>query len=159
MELRHNAARNLENKLNGICLNQRLGPEGSHENAALDGSIENSSAGTALTNPSSSVKNYTINNSRTYDPSLKNSTNVPTSIQCGPESRWLLVCASARKRPISLSHMDVCSTPSDQELFQKMKDAYVNLRGRWCQILSLKTVKSIKFVQVSFVIRLIFNLL
>ncbi len=67
---------------------------------------------------------------------------------CDTESRWLLVCAKDKKRPTTLSQLDICATPSDKELFTELKKAYMGLRGKWTHILSLKKVQSIRFVQV-----------
>ena len=73
-----------------------------------------------------------------------------TVIQCDPEGQWLLVCAQAKKSPTSLSQIDVCSVTSDRELFRQLKRTYSNLKGKWSHILSLRTIKSIRFVQVRY---------
>lgn len=69
-------------------------------------------------------------------------------IDIGPEGRWLLVCAQAKKRPISLTQLNVCSATSDQQLFTELKQAYTSLKGRMARLFSLRAVKSIRFVQV-----------
>lgn len=86
--------------------------------------------------------------SQAYDPRPQNASHT-TIGGCDTESRWLLVCAKGKKRPTTLSQLDMCATPSDKELFMELKKAYVGLRGRWTHILSLKKVQSIRFVQVN----------
>lgn len=85
--------------------------------------------------------------SQAYDPRPHNATH--TVIRgCDTESRWLLVCAKGKKRPTTLSQLDLCATPSDKQLFTELTKAYVGLRGKWTNVLSLKKVQSIRFVQV-----------
>ena len=85
--------------------------------------------------------------SRPYDPLPQNATHAVIR-GCDTESRWLLVCAKGKKRPTTLSHLDLCTTPSDKELFTELKKAYVELRGKWTHVLSLKKIQSIRFIQV-----------
>ncbi len=66
-----------------------------------------------------------------------------------PESKWLLICAQAWRRPTSLLHLDVCSTTSDKQLFRDLRQSYLELKRAWWHRLSLKVVQSIRFVQVS----------
>ncbi|KAL2038300.1 hypothetical protein N7G274_008949 [Stereocaulon virgatum] len=72
-----------------------------------------------------------------------------TTMECDPECRWLLVCARSKKRPPILSQLKVCSTHSDTQLYRELKHSYSTLRGKYTQLLSLRGVKSIRFVQVS----------
>lgn len=95
----------------------------------------------------------TPNSSQAYDPRPDYNQSVSTTIQCDPESRWLLVCGQAKKCPTSLSQMDVCSIASDRELFSQLKRSYSSLRGKWSSLLSLRTIKSIHFVQVRLVLQ------
>ena len=83
-----------------------------------------------------------------YDPHPPNSGRTSTVVECDPERRWLLVCAKGKKRPISLAQLDVCSTSSDKELFREVRKIYASVRSRWSQFFSLRTIQSIKFVQV-----------
>lgn len=87
-------------------------------------------------------------NLETYDPRPKGAEQVTTVINCDPESRWLLVCAKARERPPSLSQLDICSTATDQELFESLRRSYLELKSRWSRWFPLRRVQSIRFVQV-----------
>ncbi|KAL8716588.1 MAG: hypothetical protein Q9225_006098, partial [Loekoesia sp. 1 TL-2023] len=82
-----------------------------------------------------------------YDPRPINGRPASTTVTCGPESKWLLVCAQAWQRPTSLLHLNVCSTSSDQQLFTELRQLFVQLKKAWWHNLSLKVVKSIRFVQ------------
>ncbi len=92
----------------------------------------------------------TSSSPQAYDPRPGYNQAVSTTIQCDPEGRWLLVCSQAKKRPTSLSQINVCSVASDKELFGQLKRSYTSLRGKWPGLLSLRTIKSIRFVQVCF---------
>ena len=72
----------------------------------------------------------------------------PANPSSHPEGRWLLVCAKIGTYATKLSHMDVCATTSDKDLFTALRKAYVDLRSRWTQSFTLKGIKSIRFVQV-----------
>ncbi|KAL8659409.1 MAG: hypothetical protein Q9226_000436 [Calogaya cf. arnoldii] len=82
-----------------------------------------------------------------YDPLVGIDRSTSTTIPCNPENEWLLVCARAALRPISLFHLDVGSTTSDQQLFTKLRQAYLQFKKASYQRLSFKTVRSIRFVQ------------
>jgi len=86
---------------------------------------------------------------RAYDPRPKEGEEATTVIDCDPESRWLLVCAKAKERPTSLSQLDICSTSTAKELFDNLREAYLELKSRWSRWFSLRRVQSIRFVQVS----------
>ena len=88
--------------------------------------------------------------SNTYDPRPQFRQQQTIITNCDAEGRWLLVCAKSRKRPTSLSHLDMCTTSSDKELFTTLRDSYMAMRGKWSQRLSLKGVKRIQFVKVWF---------
>ena len=64
-----------------------------------------------------------------------------------PEDLFLLLCIPHRKHATKLVHMDVCTLQSDQLFFPKLKFHYHEMRGRWTSFCSLKTLKSIRFVQ------------
>lgn len=64
-----------------------------------------------------------------------------------PEDLFLLLCIPHRKYATKLVHMDVCTLQSDQIFFAKLNAHYHEMRGRWNSIFSLKTLKSIQFVQ------------
>lgn len=123
---------------------------------------ETQSTGTGTDKPKITTPKYTLpthriesseestaKSSPTYDPHPRRDGATSTVIDCNLEGRWLLVCASARTGPMSLSQMDVRSTDSDQDLFRQLKQSYSTARGRWSRAFSLRKVKSIKFVQVS----------
>ena len=65
----------------------------------------------------------------------------------GPEALFLLLCIPHRKHATKLVHMDVCTLQSDQLFFPKLKGHYHEMRGRWSFFFSLKTLRSIRFVQ------------
>lgn len=64
------------------------------------------------------------------------------------EGRWLLVCAKIGRYATKLSHMDVCTTTSDKDLFTELRKAYIDLRSKWTRLFTLRGIKSIRFVQV-----------
>ena len=64
-----------------------------------------------------------------------------------PENLFLLLCIPHRKYATKLVHMDVCTLRSDQVFFPKLKSHYHEIRGRWSSFFSLRTLKSIRFVQ------------
>lgn len=76
----------------------------------------------------------------------------PTIIQCGPEPRWLLICARTQQSVPTLHQENICSISSDRELFTTMRESYLVQRGRWKQVFSLRTIRSIKFARVSLLI-------
>jgi len=78
---------------------------------------------------------------------VETSSNV---IEIGPEGRWLLVCAGQRQTPPTLCQFDMCSAKSDREVFAGLKGFYTNMKGRFIHHVSMKTVRSIRFVQVRF---------
>ncbi|KAI4261663.1 MAG: hypothetical protein L6R42_003141 [Xanthoria sp. 1 TBL-2021] len=86
-------------------------------------------------------------NTAPYNPRPMNGRPAATTITCGPESKWLLVCAQAWQRPISLLHLNVCSMTSDQELFTELRQLYMSLKKAWWSRLSMKVVRSIRYVQ------------
>lgn len=65
------------------------------------------------------------------------------------ENKWLLVCASERKRPIRLSHLDVFSMSSDYQLLTELRRSYTELKRAWYHRLSMRNVKTIKYIRVS----------
>lgn len=83
-----------------------------------------------------------------YDPRLNNDRATSATIPCDPENKWLLVCARAVQRPTSLFHLDVGSIMSDQQLFTKLRQIYLQAKKPSYRRLSFKTVRSIRFVQV-----------
>ncbi|KAL8899612.1 MAG: hypothetical protein Q9207_006108 [Kuettlingeria erythrocarpa] len=84
-----------------------------------------------------------------YNPRPMDGRPTSTTITCGPESNWLLVCAQAWQRPISLLHLSVCLIRSDRELFVELRQRYTGLKKAWWSRLSMKSVRSIRYVQVS----------
>ena len=147
IERRPGAAKELEKLLNSSA---KESPASSHEQIAM---------GTLRTNGCSNASGWELqiplNNPNTlqpppqvYDPRAPTRHRTDTVIDCGSESRWLLVCARGKRRPTSLSQLDICATPSDQELFTELKRAYRDLKGRWSHWVSLRSIQSIRFVQV-----------
>lgn len=86
--------------------------------------------------------------SNVYDPCPQERREGSTVVQCDPECRWLLVCARTQKGPTKLSHMNICSTFSDKELFRLLNKSYCSIRSSWKSLLSLRKVQSIRFVHV-----------
>ncbi|KAL9009421.1 MAG: hypothetical protein Q9173_005551 [Seirophora scorigena] len=85
-----------------------------------------------------------------YNPHPTHGRPTSTAITCGPESKWLLVCAQAWHRPTNLLHLNVCSTTSDQQLFTELRQLYVSLKKAWWHRLTLKVVQGIKYVQLNY---------
>jgi hypothetical protein len=147
IERRPGAAKELEKLLNSSA---KESPASSHEQVAM-GSLGTNrcsdASGWELQTPLN-IPNTLQPPSQVYDPYTPMRPRTDTVIDCGSESRWLLVCARGKRRPTSLSQLDICATPSDQELFTELKRAYRDLRGRWSHWVSLRTIQSIRFVQV-----------
>lgn len=85
-----------------------------------------------------------------YDPRPQVYEKQATITECDPESQWLLVCTDAKEHSTSLSQLDMCATSTDRGLFDELKRAYLKLKGRWKSRFHLKTVQSIRFVQVQY---------
>ncbi|KAI9707376.1 MAG: hypothetical protein M1836_000337 [Candelina mexicana] len=64
-----------------------------------------------------------------------------------PDSLYLLLCIPYKKRATKLLHLNVCTVMSDQLLFPILKDNYHHMRGKWSCALSLKSLRTIQFVQ------------
>ena len=146
-ELRPGAAKKLEDYLENVA-RQRAGDQGISRTDRM--SVPNSSHRASMkehrANTTSHISTHSL--SQTYSPPPGYTQANPTIVQCEPEGQWLLVCAQAKKSPTSLSQIDVCSVTSDKELFRQLKRTYLNLKGKWSHLLSLRTIKSIRFVQV-----------
>ncbi|KAL9579637.1 MAG: hypothetical protein Q9212_004992 [Teloschistes hypoglaucus] len=84
--------------------------------------------------------------STTIDPNARVDQHSSATTICEQESKWLLVCARAWRRPTSLIHLNVCSTSSDQQLFTELRRSYLQTKA-WYHRFSLKVVQSIRFVQ------------
>ncbi|KAL8833541.1 MAG: hypothetical protein Q9176_007938 [Flavoplaca citrina] len=98
--------------------------------------------------PRAGVIDYAITPPTTiYDPQRGSGTLSSSTWVNIPESKWLLICTQAWRRPTSLLHLDLCSTTSDKQLFTDLHQTYLELRKVWWQKLSLKVVQSIRFVQ------------
>ena len=76
---------------------------------------------------------------------LKTSSNV---IEIRPDGSWLLVCAGQWRKPPMLCQYDVCSAKSDRDIFRDLKMSYDYMKGRLIQLISLRAVRGIRFVQV-----------
>ncbi|KAL8770026.1 MAG: hypothetical protein Q9194_005271 [Teloschistes cf. exilis] len=82
----------------------------------------------------------------TIGPNARNNQHSSATTVCEQESKWLLVCARAWRRPTSLVHLNVCSTSSDQQMFTELRRLYLQTKA-WYHRFSLKAVQSIRFVQ------------
>ncbi|KAL8921384.1 MAG: hypothetical protein Q9172_004048 [Xanthocarpia lactea] len=147
-ELRPGAAKELElvlaspNQQRPIYQGQ--GTNGPHESGQTLGTGSDEPFNLAL----APVANLQDSASRTfYNPRPGHSQSTSATIPCTLESNWLLVCARAAQRPTSLFHLDVGSTTSDQQLFAKLRQTYVQAKKASYRSLSFKTVRSIRFVQ------------
>ncbi len=126
---------------------QGQGTNGPHESGQSLGTSSDESFNFAL----APVANLQDSASRTfYNPRPSHSQSTLETIPCNPESKWLLVCTRAAQRPTTLFHLDVGSTTSDQQLFAKLRQTYVQAKKASYHSLSFKTVRSIRFVQVCF---------
>lgn len=65
----------------------------------------------------------TEKSSQGYDPRPWRDETASAIIDCGLEGGWLLICASARKGPMSLSQMDVRFISCDRDLFNQWKQS------------------------------------
>ena len=147
IERRPGAAKELEKLLNS---NAKDSPASSHDQISR-GTSRTSVSSSANGKESQSPMNNADNPqppAQSYGPRLELRHRTDIVINCESESCWLLICARRKKRPTSLSQLDVCATPSDQELFTELQRAYRDLKGRWSHWVSLRGIKSIRFVQV-----------
>ena len=147
-ELRAGAVKELERLLNeGVS---RCPDHNNNQNAADVPEETTSQDGRQLPQQPSTGENLAlVPLSHTYDPRPQFRQQETVISDCDAEGRWLLVCAKGRKRPTSLSHLDMCATSSDKELFTTLRESYMTMRGKWSQRLSLKRVQKIIFVKVS----------
>jgi hypothetical protein len=65
------------------------------------------------------------------------------------ELLWLLLCYSQGRYATRLLQLDLINlnANSDKRLFEIMRDNYLTMRGKWMGYFSLRTLRSIKFVQ------------
>ena len=142
------AARDLQEYLNQEFIETTSGSQStasqielqSGRGSTFDASRETQAPGFSFTEPQ--------NQQELYDPSPRRRRDISTVVQCDPETHWLLVCAGGMNRPTSLSQLNICVSTSDKMLFRKLRGVYLGLRSRWSTWFSLRTVRSIKFVQV-----------
>ena len=139
----------------GIFLNEGVnicpGPNDIQSGADVPGNSISQAEGGGLPQQQSAEENLAlVPLSNTYDPRPHFRQQQTIITNCDAEGRWLLVCAKSRKMPASLSHLDMCTTSSDKELFTTLRNSYMAMRGKWSQRLSLKGVKRIQFVKVLF---------
>ena len=146
IELRHGAAKELEDHLTACGRIQSAGHDAASTGQPRQRSGSNSSSPTGIhaARKSSDLTQDTQLEVSKDSPEPKS----PAIIDIGPEGRWLLICAKTNMKPTSLTQLDVCTSSSDRELFQELKRAYTSLKSRMSRVFSLKAVKSIKFVQV-----------
>ena len=147
-ERRPGAVKELEIFLNeGV--NRCAGPNDIQSEADVPGNSISQAEGGGLPQQQSAKENPAlVPLSNTYDPRPQFRQQQTIINNCDAEGRWLLVCAKGRKRPTSLSHLDMCTTSSDKELFTTLRNSYMAMRGKWSHRLSLKGVKRIQFVKV-----------
>ena len=148
-ELRPGAVKELERLLNeGV--NKCSGPNNIQSGADVPGQSTSQEDGGRLPQQPSTGENLAlVPLSHTYDPRPQFRQQETVISDCDAEGRWLLVCAKGRKRPTSLSHLDMSATSSDKELFTTLRESYMAVRGKWSQRLSLRGVRKIRFVKVS----------
>ena len=149
-ERRPGAVKELEIFLNrGV--NRCTSPNDVQSEADVPGCSISQAEGSGLSQQQSARGNLALMPlSYTYDPRPQFRQQQTIISNCDEEGRWLLVCAKSRKMPTSLSHLDMCTTSSDKELFTTLRNSYMAMRGKWSQRLSLKGVKKIRFVNVCF---------
>ena len=76
--------------------------------------------------------------------------NAAASIDVNLEKCWLILCGNMKRGPdVLLTQMNLSSTPSDKSLFDDMKSVYSNFKQSWTLRSFLRSVKTIRFVQVS----------
>jgi len=147
VELRRGAAEELQRTLNGHVRHKP--GDGTVENSAYQGSAADRCPAARVRgrpdqdsiSPLQHAPTFSINQVQ----QVKASSNV---IEIGPEGRWLLVCAGQRQTLPTLRQFDVCSATSDREVFAGLKDFYSNKKGRFIHQVSMRTVRSIEYVQV-----------
>ena len=72
----------------------------------------------------------------------------PVPQQPRPELQWLLMCSKPYKLPTSLTHLDLGLVFKDKTLFRAIRTTAQALKSRWQSWLSLKGIRTIKFVKV-----------
>ncbi|KAL8784679.1 MAG: hypothetical protein Q9195_008940 [Heterodermia aff. obscurata] len=145
IELRHGAAKELEDHLNECGRTRSADRSSASTVPPTEQSHSNSSSTLEIHAARESIEMKEDTQSQTSQ-ELSELTS-PAIIDIGPEGRWLLMCAKTNMKPTSLTQLDVCTSGSDRELFEALKQAYTSLKSRMSRIFSLKAVKSIKFVQ------------
>lgn len=75
---------------------------------------------------------------------------IPPSVPAAaanPQPLYLLLCIQHQRSTTKLLQPDLTGLHSDQDFFRLLRDNYHDMRGRWRRIFSLKTLRSIKFIQ------------
>ena len=149
VEIRHGAAREFQTLLNATT-RQRPQPASTPRSSSQSSTWFTSSGPdtqiwpdgaptgpvSGLSRPDNSPNTYASSNS--------------SVIEIGPEGKWLLVCAELQRNPPTLCQYDVRLAKSDQDVFSALKGSYTRMKGQLMRSLSLRSVTSIKFVQVCF---------
>ncbi|KAI4092076.1 MAG: hypothetical protein LQ344_003731 [Seirophora lacunosa] len=150
VELRPGAADDLKSSLHSPRRQRPTGQQSTSSASTYAGEALNVDANGGSASPSAGLPGPDGRSlAPFYNPCPTNGRPTSTAITCGPESKWLLVCAQAWRRPTSLLHLNVCSTTSDQQLFTELRQLYVSLKKAWWHRLTLKVVQSIKYVQIT----------
>ncbi|KAL8646218.1 MAG: hypothetical protein Q9210_006262, partial [Variospora velana] len=148
VELRPGAAHELRTSLHSLNRQRLTGQQPISSSRTYVGDATTTDPNRSSGSPSAGLPGLDVRSvAPSYDPRPTNARPTSTAIACGPESKWLLVCAQAWHRPTSLLHLNVCSTTSDQQLFTELRQLYVSLKKAWWHRLSLKVVQSIRYVQ------------
>ena len=147
-ELRPGAAKELEESLNAP-IRKTAGYEPTDNtrppSSVLQGINEPNSSG----QPNQHQKSRYHHAPTSLETQTQQAGGSPSVITIGPEGRWLLICTELPRKPPILRQHDVCLVKSDRDIFSDLKRLYYDMKSHFSQHLSLKSVSSIRFVQVS----------
>jgi hypothetical protein len=83
-------------------------------------------------------------------PQLAQTQQIAPTHEIQSEPLFLLLCIKSCQFEFAtnLVQLRACDLDSDQACFAKLRDIYEQIRGKWIRKFSLRTLTSIKFVQV-----------
>ncbi|KAH0565057.1 hypothetical protein GP486_001553 [Trichoglossum hirsutum] len=153
VEVRPGAAKNLEDHLNRHPQAGTGSPTSSSSGSSSSASRANSSstrpsAQTSLS--STSFGDIGLSRTSQYSPVIQERGQPAIVPLSGfSEPRWLLTCASGERFDTRLYHVDVNAVliKSDRDLAVRLRQQYSQLRAPWHQILRLRGLATIQFVQ------------
>ena len=148
VERRPSAAKELEDRLNASNTERPTADRNREEARNSTTNLSHVGDKNALDQQSTTNRIDVQRSPNTYNPCPQHKAEGSTVIEYDPECRWLLVCPRTKKRPTSLSQLNVCSTSSDKVVYKELRASYLKLKSRWVQKFSLRRAKSIRFVQV-----------